>query len=471
MVNSARDSGGIDLWTNDIHEGDALETLSQLPESSIHCVVTSPPYFGLRDYQMDEQIGLEDSLEEYIATLVDVGEEIRRVLRGDGSWWLNLGDSYASKPRGNKNPLESTGLNNNSESFEAQNSGRDTTNVMQAKQKMLVPHRVPIALQDAGWILRSDAVWKKPNPMPHPVKDRLNEHKEFLFHLTPEPHYWFDLDAIREPHKESSIGRGESNFRSAGSQGHAAPGESGSRDSVTMDKADALHPNGKNPGDILEVAVRPFPDAHFATFPPELVETPIKASCPPQVCGECGTPYTRSSEEIPPWELENPERPQLVRALELADEADLTEDHFEAIRAFGYADTGHGKDGQSMTGSNTERVERLASEAKDVLGGYFREFVTAYQDTGAFEPQCACETEQTKPGIVLDPFAGAGTTCLVGKRLGRRFIGIDLNPDYVAMAQKRVGVTVDEPERLLEDGETSLTAFTDGGGPHDYTTN
>jgi DNA modification methylase len=278
---------------------------------------------------------------------------------------------------------------------------------------MLVPHRVAIALQDAGWIVRSDAVWSKPNPMPHPVKDRLNEHKEFVFHLTPEPDYWFDLDAVREPHAEASISRRErADSPRGGEETYGLPENTGIGD-------DDLHPNGKNPGDILNVSVKAFPEAHFAVYPPELCETPIKSSCPPKVCSECGTPWSR----------------------------ERTVDDREV------------KGGVSRIPAEQREHEHVKNFNQND-----REGLTQPTDVslGDWEPGCDCEAE-TEPGIVLDPFAGAGTTALVAKRLGRRFAGIDLNPEYVAMAQKRVGVTVDEPERLLEDGETALTAFTDGG--------
>jgi len=206
-------TGAVDRWANDIHQGDAAETLAEMPENSVHMAMCSPPYFGLRDYGVDGQIGLEESLDEYIQNLVDVADELRRVLRDDGSWWLNLGDSFAgSGGAGGQWTEESHG------SAQYGGDGGDSYNgplnqsSMRRKSKMLVPHRVAIALEDAGWIVRSDAVWAKPNPMPHPVKDRLHEHKEFLFHLTPEPDYWFDLDPIREPHKDSSLGRVQNSF-------------------------------------------------------------------------------------------------------------------------------------------------------------------------------------------------------------------------------------------------------------------
>ncbi|APE95421.1 DNA methylase [Halodesulfurarchaeum formicicum] len=445
---------------NDIHQGDVVETLQEMPESSVHTVVTSPPYYGLRDYGVEEQIGLEDSLDEYVATIVDFADELRRVLRDDGSWWLNLGDTYA----GSWGAQSKDETSNNIPQHDHPNKNPARNATLRRKSKMLVPHRVAIALEDEGWIVRSDAVWTKPNPMPHPVKDRLREDKEFVFHLTPEPDYWFDLDAIREPHAESSLDRTESSFEASGRGSETAPRED-DPEHIGTEPEDALHPEGKNPGDIFDVSVKPFPEAHFAVYPPELIETPIKASAPPKVCADCGAPYERATADVPVWERdrEEIEREQLRRALVRFDESDLTEEHLEAVRSKGFSDAAAGKQ-QTGAGRNTDDVEQLAEEAKEVLGGYFREFTMTSSDVGEFEQACDCETDETEPGIVLDPFAGAGTTPLVAKRLGRRFIGIELNPDYVAIAQRRVGIDVDEPRRLLEEDETSLVAFADGGG-------
>jgi len=454
-------SSPIDEWTQDIHQGDAVETLAEMPESSVHTVVTSPPYFGLRDYGVDGQIGLEDSLNQYIAELLGVASELRRVLRPDGSWWLNLGDTFAGSGNGRSMDAEET-----KESQPPEGRPAPSASSFRAKSKMLVPHRVAIALEDQGWLVRSDAVWAKPNPMPHPVKDRLHEHKEFLFHLTPEPDYWFDLDAVREPHKKASLERRDRHdFNDSGTDAAAYPRDTDD-EFLGTDAEDALHPNGKNPGDILDVAVKAFPEAHFAVYPPELVETPIKASCPPKVCAACGTPYERLVEDVPVWErdTESIEREQLRRALDRFESSALTEDHLRAVRAKGFSDAAAGKE-QTGAGRNTEDVEALAEEAKDVLGGYFREFTMTTHETDGWQQVCDCATEETEPGIVLDPFAGAGTTALVAKGLGQRFVGIDLNPKYVALAQKRVGVTIDEPERLdlLDDDATSLAAYADGG--------
>ncbi|PCR88662.1 DNA-methyltransferase [Natrinema ejinorense] len=414
----------IDAYTNDIHQGDAADRLAEMPESSVHCVVTSPPYWKLRDYNMADQLGQEPAPEDYVASIVEIGDQIRRVLRDDGSWWLNLGDSYVSKPRGNPGD-DSTSMINGSHQTETGGDVKDKRGVgVPEKSKLQIPQRVSLALLEAGWILRNDIVWmKKGGGVPEPVTDRATKSHEMIYHLVPADGYWYDTYGV--------------------------------------------NPDGKPVPDVWEIYPKPYPEAHFATFPEALPRRAVRLSCPPEVCAECGTPYRRATEEIEPWDLspDDVDRPQLKRALKLYHRSDLTPEHLEASRALGFADAGHGKNCQTGTGNNTSRVEELAAEAKAVLDGYFREFATTKTEPDGFEQACDCNTDTTESGIVLDPFAGAGTTCLVAKRLGRRFIGTELNPDYVALAQKRIGVTVDEPDRLLEDGETSLTAFTDGGTP------
>lgn len=443
-------------WLNDIHVGDARDL--PLPDSSIHCVMTSPPYFGQRDYGVDGQIGLEESLGDFVDELVEVGEEIRRVLRPDGNWWLNLGDSFAGSWGAQSKSDEAN--HRDRDAYPGKNPARNGT--LRRKSKMLSPHRVAIALQDAGWVVRSDAVWSKPNPMPHSVKDRLHEHKEFVFHLTPEPMYWFDLDAVRES-TDTQLDP-EEYEKHLGESFHDHSNDEEQRMSQGS-KASVTHPNGKNPGDILEVTVKQFPEAHFAVYPPELCELPIKSSCPPVVCAGCGRPYERVNEAGDIRSNPN-DRRQKAEAVRLADEHDLTDEHLEAVRRVGFHDDGisnHEHDG------GFEKVDRetaeLAREVQEALGSYAREFWTVPRESAGWTQACDCETDETEAGIVLDPFAGAGTTCLVAKRLRRRFVGIDLNPDYVALAQRRAGLTVDEPERLDGVESSPLSAYTDGGGP------
>jgi len=413
----------IDDWTNDIYTGDAVDTLAELPESSVHMVMTSPPYFGLRDYGVDGQIGLEDELDEYIAELVDVFREVRRVLRPDGSAWLNLGDSYAGGGGAAGKPDDHDDLHND-ESYPDEPPLRSSS--FGRKNKMLVPHRVAIALQGDGWIVRNDVTWAKPNPMPSSVKDRLNTTTEQVFHLVPEPDYWYDLDAIREPHQENTKARAERGLDKGHKLEDSAPGQTPHSIHQPADEQGGLHPAGKNPGDVFEVTTKPFPEAHFAVYPPELVETPLKATCPPTVCAECGSPYERE-----------------------VDREGLTD---EEIRThYPQRDCGVSSDRNDKTKHQINHGERQQLKEKLNKKPEFKGWTST----------CDCDTDATEAGIALDPFAGAGTTALVAKRHGRRFVGIDLNEEYVAMAQKRLGLTVDNPEYVREDDVVGLEAFAD----------
>jgi DNA modification methylase len=399
----------ITAWINQIHEGDALDVLDELPESSVHCVVTSTPYWGLRDYQKEDQIGLEPTVEEFVDQLVTVGRKLRRVLRPDGSWWLNLGDTYAGGGGVAGKPDDHDDLHND-ETYPDDPPARRTR--FKRKTKLFVPHRVAIALIDDGWVSRSDVPWTKKGT-PHPAADRLRTAHEFVFHLAPQPDYWHDGTALDE-------------------------------------------------WGVFDIPPAQNPDGHYAVMPEEVAKLPIRGTCPAEVCVVCGAPVERVTTEIEPWNRDPAtiERPQLRRALEIAERSDLSEAHLRACRSFGFADAGYGT---QQTGENAEKVERLAGEAKEVLNGYFREFATAREVTTGLERTCDCDTDETAPGIVLDPFAGTGTTCRVAKRLGRRFIGIELNEEYVAVAQQRVGIDVDDPDLLTDDGQRGLAAYTDGG--------
>jgi DNA modification methylase len=250
--------------TFQVIEGDAAEQLAKLDAGSVQTCITSPPYWGLRDYGDTGQLGLEPTPEQYIANLVAVFREVRRVLRDDGTVWLNLGDSYNS-PGNNNNGRNSSGLNSNPAADVAMKD-RQTRRVENLKPKDLVgtPWMVAFALRADGWWLRSDIVWAKPNPMPESVTDRPTRSHEYLFLLTKSARYFYDADAIREdlafePH---------------------APGnkklDASRNDHDRMDKVWG-GPAGRNKRSVWTVATQAFPGAHFATFPPKLIEPCILA--------------------------------------------------------------------------------------------------------------------------------------------------------------------------------------------------
>ena len=299
---------------NTIYTGDATETLQELPPESVNMVMTSPPYWNLRDYGVDGQLGREETAEAFVQNLADVFDEVKRVLRPDGSLWLNLGDTYDDK------------------------------------DLQQIPARVALELQNRGWILRNRVTWAKPNPMPQSVKDRLNDTTEAVFHFVKERDYWYDLDAIRESYSEVTRRKAGNGYKNGKSKRNVdeAPNQhkgTGGLHDPNREWDSWVNPAGKNPGDVFEVTTKPFPEAHFAVYPPELCEKPIKATCP-------------------------------------------------------------------------------------------------------------------KDGVVLDPFSGAGTTCLKAKELGRNYIGIELNPKYADMARARVGLDVHNPANIRgDDNQSGLEAY------------
>lgn len=250
----------VTLWL-----GDAIRTLRTLPDESVDCIVTSPPYFGLRDYGVPGQYGLEVSPAEYVATMRAVFSEARRVLATDGTCWINLDDSYAYPPG-------SAGRQGNGQrkgrTFTAE--GLPGTRALPPKNLMLIPERLAIAFQDDGWTVRNRIVWHAANSMPESVTDRLAHRYETVWMLTRGERYAFDLDSIRQP--QASTGQRHEG-RSCGS-GEGWP-------SSWSAKTRALNPKGGNPGDVWTISAAKYPEAHFATFPIELPIRCIKAGCKP----------------------------------------------------------------------------------------------------------------------------------------------------------------------------------------------
>lgn len=272
-----------------LYVGDALETLRTLPDESVHCVVTSPPYFGLRDYGIDGQLGAEPTPDEYVAALVEVFREARRVLRDDGTVWLNLGDSYiasATGSSGSHSKLEG----GKATQIEAANRPNKICRNLKSKQLIGIPWRVAFALQADGWYLRQDIIWHKPNPMPESVQDRCTKAHEYLFLLTKSPKYYYDNGAIKEP----ANGWAGSEFHTGKTAGHQHGRMQKTRPSRAKGefngKTEAMADTGqnafravteqRNKRSVWTVPTQPFAGAHFAVFPPKLIEPCILAGCP-----------------------------------------------------------------------------------------------------------------------------------------------------------------------------------------------
>jgi DNA modification methylase len=333
------------LW-----HGGALEVAGELTVGGVQTIVTSPPYFGLRDYGHEAQLGAEDTVEEYVADLVAVFHALRPALADDGTLWLNLGDSYAG--RANAGPTY-TGNHQNYKKEGRVPGRKSTTAAAPTKNLIGVPWRVAFALQDDGWILRSEIIWAKPNPMPESVTDRPTKSHEQIFLLSKRPNYYYNADAIAE-------------------------------------------------------RVSDRPDA----------------------------------------------RPQRKRAIQIAKAGGLTQEHLTAIRAVGISDVGKALVTTNGAGKNSEEMNRLAAEAKEVLGGYYREFlmgdtrnardvwiIPTMPFSGAhfavYPPALIrpCILAGSRPGdTVLDPFSGSGTTGMVALAEGRNYVGIDISTEYLDLS-------------------------------------
>lgn len=380
---------GITLWC-----GDALETLRALPSESVHCVVTSPPYWGLRDYGVDGQIGLEESPDEHIARLVEVFREVRRVLRADGTAWVNYGDAYAgswgAQSRGDCQDGYTDGKSMGRARQIAAHPKRTLTGSakrtpgLKPKDLIGLPWMLAFALRADGWWLRSEVIWHKPSPMPESAKDRPSTSHEHLFLLTKAATYYFDEEAIKEPCSSSfdadDVARAFNRRRATADRQDNSPEGCHTPGATTRKKRT-----------VWTISSEPCPAAHFATFPTGLVEPCILAGTSERgCCPECGAPHQRI----------------LQRGPEVGD--------------WNKADT------------RDEKVNRNKNGQKTWDG---------YQPpaTLGWQPTCDCDAGEPVPCVVLDPFAGSGTTGMVAERLLRRAVLIELSPDYCEIARQRCG--------------------------------
>jgi len=253
-------------------EGDCLASLRVLPPACINTCVTSPPYFGLRDYGVEGQIGLEETPDAYVNKLVGVFREVRRVLRDDGTLWLNLGDSYSGSGKGVWDAPEERKIAVKETYRPSVNPVKVQTG-LKPKDLIGIPWRVAFALQQDGWYLRQDIIWHKPNPMPESVTDRCTKAHEYIFLLTKSARYFYDADAIKEPCQWSGSW--------SASNTHTAVAQGGNHGKTSIFNQRWTDKNGgRNRRSVWTVTTKPFKGAHFATFPPDLIEPCVLAGCP-----------------------------------------------------------------------------------------------------------------------------------------------------------------------------------------------
>ena len=382
---------------------DVRDSLRLLDAESVQVVCTSPPYWGLRDYEGEPgvwgddpdcdhewgppgpqgqfcmkkcgawlgQLGLEPTPRLYVQHMVEVFKEIHRVLRPDGTVWLNLGDTYNSVREGGT-------------------QGFGHTQGFKPKDMMGIPWRVAFGLQDAGWWLRSDIVWAKANPMPSSVRDRPTKSHEYIFLLTKSIRYYYDQHAIRESFADGRMGRDGANKVSERNVGGRTDGY------TTPHNIDPSSNGGRNKRTVWNVNPKGYSGAHFAVWPEKLVEPMVKAgSSEHGCCSKCHAPYERQ------------------------------------LKVVGQEKMKGGK-------SNAHADARLAAQPGGKEQPGLRDGLVNIKKTVGWEPTCECEDSDVIKCVVLDPFSGSATTGAVAMRLGRNYIGIDLQSDYLELAEARL---------------------------------
>jgi DNA modification methylase len=424
------------MKTNQTLIGDCRETLKQIPDNFVQTCITSPPYWGLRDYgtatweggdencehegvvlgnnrnfvdregrgsnkkslssgncvkcgaiRKDNQLGLEETPEEFVENLVGVFREVKRVLRDDGTVWLNLGDSYASNQAAGDRV---TKYSDKQSTNKGKLGGKQKVpSGLKPKDLIGIPWRVAFALQADGWYLRQDIIWHKPNPMPESIKDRCTKSHEYIFLLSKNKKYYFDHEAI----KEDCVGKDERQWADTYDKvGSVVQGDTnaGIKRTKRYSKDGTFKRNKRS---VWTVNTKPYKKAHFAVFPPDLITPCMLAGSTTTACADCGKPYERQVEtiRIPRWELP-PDDPRY-------------------------------------------RPSKYETEY-DKLNGDSRFNVSQTKDLG-FQKQCQCETNETVGSVVLDPFMGSGTTGMVAQHLGRRWLGCELNEEYIDMQKER----------------------------------
>tara|TARA_A100001391_G_scaffold201682_1_gene189303 strand:+ start:213 stop:1814 length:1602 start_codon:yes stop_codon:yes gene_type:complete len=516
-----------------IKQGDAWKLVKELPKNFFHTIITSPPYFALRDYntgvweggdpncshkrltkiskntstghkkmheqgsvvgdaiykkvchkcgavRKDDQFGLEETVEEYVDKLVMLFRDLKKVLRTDGTVWLNLGDSYAGAGgNGWKQAIASKNASQSgkdiNESFRTKFNRKDS---LASKNLIGVPWRVAFALQKDGWYLRQDIIWNKPNPMPESVKDRCTKSHEYVFLLTKKPHYYFDHKAIQEDAIGERWGKNTPiNLNNSKDKDNTFKGLSRERKMLY---------ETKNKRSVWTVATKPYRESHFAVFPYNLIKPMILAGCPEKVCKKCGEPYLNKEilvsqdinlkEKTTNYGKYGDESNEKVNRqgfhknrgtnlIEFRPNLPDQKTFVKFIRARTNAKTLSEATNLSLT-----KIEHWFRSDKNGFSfpskedwNLCKDFINDWSDVfcdmdrrlsevemktdeikssaktkTVLTKQCDCDTDETQVGRVLDPFGGAGTTALVSSDLGRDCTLLELNKEYVKLIEKRI---------------------------------
>lgn len=476
--------------------GSVLDKIKEIESESVDSVITSPPYYGLRDYgttewvggddncthegkmisnnrnfnhkqgrgsnndsihvgdcihcgaeRKDSQIGLEETPELYIQKMVEVFREVHRVLKPTGTVWLNIGDSYWQ-------------------------GGRKKHDTFKQKDLMMMPHRLAIALQDDGWYVRQDVIWYKTNPMPEPVKDRCTKSHEHIFLLTKNKKYYFDHENNRVPSTDSYKGK-------RGKRKQRVKTESAMKDRVFDDETEYFEGMKRTRHDVWVLRTLPYKEAHFAVYPPELIE-PCVLTTPTKVCFDCGIGYVQkriventltleevekiraeievSTGEPKPYSVKEKEFRKRVIEFRNLPKHDKVRKYLQKWRKnaemtikevelhFGDSAGHHWfeKDGNYPTVEHWWELKKLFNFDDSLDLAMTEVFYKSglkgdneYTSMG-FVKNCDCDTDETKPAVILDIFAGSGTTGGVAEKHGRNSILIELNPEYAKLIPERI---------------------------------
>ncbi len=415
-------------------QGDVFDNIKKLDDSSIDCVVTSPPYWGLRDYgtasyeggdkncdhticdsgidlkknenikrpaqnfnksfcikcgakRIDKQLGLEPTYQEHIQNIVELFRAMKPKLKDSATIWLNYGDSYAATINGTK----AKDIKNDDRGF-VDKPFSTIQGSIKPKDLVMIPNRIAIALQDDGWWIRSEIIWHKPNPMPESTKDRPTQCHEKIWLITKSKKYYYDAEAVREPCQDETIRR-----MTLGNKGKVGNNKNstgwkqlnnywGSEQSVK----DAN--KGRNRRNVWTITTKPCKEAHFATFPKDLIEPCIKAGCPEKVCTKCGKPQIKELYREKKWQHKKSQR-------------------------------------------HTDKTNPKGS--KNAFGQKYQKWANENPLLSKTISNCECNADFV-PGVVFDPFGGAGTTAIVAKLLNRKSIMSELNPEYIKIAKARI---------------------------------